>query len=319
MTRITHRIADGVRVPGAWRHAFINNGGTYFLTDLIVYADGLIDCWGLVTVEQFERKVRGGWVATSIPDGARASAYGLASWRFKKPQTWSTPDTLLAEVADTIDELNGRPDSVGRCLAAVSAFLDDRTEENRAAVRETYLAIPETVRRQALGDMDRGDEPLQALAVGPGGTAFNPEGVVTQEEYDRAVAYFDGWIFPGQEPDTSEHAPAIKLPQGHPPEPLRNDFPAPIMVDGTIYPSVSEACQALPALNTAAMAGLLRAKFDQHPDLAEALLATGEATLLYDDIGSEFWGDNSGHGRNWMGRLLELVRDELRLTTRSSV
>jgi hypothetical protein len=32
--RITHRTADGVRIPGTWRHAFIRNGGRYFLTDL---------------------------------------------------------------------------------------------------------------------------------------------------------------------------------------------------------------------------------------------------------------------------------------------
>ncbi|MFE5676735.1 NADAR domain-containing protein [Streptomyces erythrochromogenes] len=59
------------------------------------------------------------------------------------------------------------------------------------------------------------------------------------------------------------------------------------------------------------MARLLRAKYEQHPDLAAILLATGDATLLYDDADSGFWGDNGGRGRNWTGRLLELVRAEL--------
>ncbi|MFD8478537.1 hypothetical protein [Kitasatospora sp. NPDC059673] len=27
---------------------------------------------------------------------------------------------------------------------------------------------------------------------------------------------------------------------------------------------------------------------------------------------SAYWGDNAGRGRNWSGRLLELVRSELR-------
>ncbi|MEV6855354.1 hypothetical protein AB0M89_16300 [Streptomyces microflavus] len=57
--RITYRTADGVRIPGTWRHAFIRNG-SYFLTDLFIYADGLIDCWGLVTLEEFEEKLRTG-------------------------------------------------------------------------------------------------------------------------------------------------------------------------------------------------------------------------------------------------------------------
>ncbi|MFI1249708.1 hypothetical protein ACH4TY_23870 [Streptomyces anulatus] len=85
--RIIHRTADGVRIPGTWRHAFINNGGTYFLTDLFIYADGLIDCWGAATVEEFERKLRSGWVATRLPEGAEASAHGLAAWTFGETRT----------------------------------------------------------------------------------------------------------------------------------------------------------------------------------------------------------------------------------------
>lgn len=150
--RITSRKADGVRIPGTWRHAFIRNGGTFFLTDLVTYADGLIDCWGLVTVDEFEQKLRSGWVATDLPEGAEASAHDLASWKFSEPRTWLTPELLLAEVRDTIDQLNGRPDSTARCLAAVDVFLADRTEDNRAAVHAAYLAIPKTQRRYALVD-----------------------------------------------------------------------------------------------------------------------------------------------------------------------
>ncbi|MCX4403274.1 hypothetical protein OG840_15885 [Streptomyces sp. NBC_01764] len=69
------------------------------------------------------------------------------------------PELLLAEVRDTIDQLNGRPDSTARCLAAVDVFLADRTEDNRAAVHAAYLAIAKTQRRYALGDMDRKDWP----------------------------------------------------------------------------------------------------------------------------------------------------------------
>lgn len=42
----TYRIVDGERIEGSWRHIFIKNGSTYFLSALKVYADGLIDCWG---------------------------------------------------------------------------------------------------------------------------------------------------------------------------------------------------------------------------------------------------------------------------------
>ncbi|MFF4041392.1 NADAR family protein [Streptomyces sp. NPDC001816] len=360
--RTTHRTADGIRVPGTWRHAFICNGGHYYLTDLFIYADGLIDCWGLVTIEEFEDKLRSGWVATSLPDGASASAHDLAGWNFSEPRTWLTPELLVAEVRDTLDQLNGRPDSTARCLAAVDVFLADRTEENRAAVREAYLAIPASQRRYALGDMDRKDGPLQVLVAGPGGrTQSLPDTPVTQEVYDEAVSYFEErarWIaerpsrIPADGPATS-HAPAsVKLNHSYPQERvadpgrrgLRNDYPAPLEVAEVAYPSVAHAYWALsvadPAVRdtvaradtgdaartlaaeaprregweqarTAVMTNLLRAKYDQHPDLAEILLGTGDATVIYDDADSYFWGDNSGRGRNWMGRLLELVRSEL--------
>ncbi|MEU3561851.1 hypothetical protein [Kitasatospora sp. NPDC006786] len=63
---------------------FIRNGGNYFLTDLLIYADGLIDCWGLVTVEEFAEELRSGWVATTFEDGARASAHHVAAWNARR-------------------------------------------------------------------------------------------------------------------------------------------------------------------------------------------------------------------------------------------
>ncbi|WP_030741904.1 NADAR family protein [Streptomyces sp. NRRL F-5135] len=359
--RITHRTADGVRIPGTWRHAFINNGGHFFLTDLFIFADALVDCWGLVTLEEFEEKLRSGWVATSFPEGAHASAHELAAWTFQGARSWHTPELLLAEVRDTIDQLNGRPDSTDRCLDAVDVFLADRTESNRAAARAAYLAIPETQRPYALGDMDRKDQPLQALLAGPGGVMESwSDEPLSQEAYDEAVEYFeerDGLIAEGASrmpvdgPEGS-YAPSVHLYQTFSrravedpgPAGLRDDYPAPVDVDGVTYPSVAHAYWSLSAAEpvaraavaaaessyaaralaadavrregweqarTAVMTRLLRAKYAQHPALAEILLATGDATLVYDDAGSGFWGDNGGRGRNWSGRLLELVRSEL--------
>lgn len=34
----------------------VHHNVTYYLTDLLVYADGIVDCWGLVTLEQFRGK-----------------------------------------------------------------------------------------------------------------------------------------------------------------------------------------------------------------------------------------------------------------------
>jgi predicted NAD-dependent protein-ADP-ribosyltransferase YbiA (DUF1768 family) len=360
--RITHRTADGTRIPGTWRPIFIRNGD-HFLTDLFIYADGLVDCWGLVTLEEFEEKLRCGWVATTIPEGARVSVHELAAWQMHDVHVRHTPEQLLAEVRDTVDELNGRPDSTGRCLAAVDVFLADPSEAHRAAAREAYLAVPATRRHYALGDMDRKDWPLKVLVAGPGGTVEGlPPRPVTQEEYDSAVAYFEerdrvraqyAARVPADGPETP-CSPAIHLYESYPQKAsddpgtraLRNEYPSPLTLsqDDAVYPTVVHAYWALSVaepqareavrtadsvfdasavaseasrrpdwehIRTAVMADLLRAKFEQHPDLAAVLLDTGDATLIYDE-GSYFWGDRGGRGRNWTGRLLELARSELR-------
>jgi hypothetical protein len=67
--RRTYRVVDGEQIPGTWRHVFIHNGGTYFLADLLIYADGLIDCWDHVDLDGLREKLKSGWVATEPPNG----------------------------------------------------------------------------------------------------------------------------------------------------------------------------------------------------------------------------------------------------------
>ena len=55
-----------------------------------------------------------------------------------------------------------------------------------------------------------------------------------------------------------------------------------------------------------------RAKFAQHRDLRQTLLATG-SRLLIEHRPDPIWGDNlDGTGRNWLGLVLMLVREEHR-------
>jgi ribA/ribD-fused uncharacterized protein len=60
----------------------------------------------------------------------------------------------------------------------------------------------------------------------------------------------------------------------------------------------------------------LRAKFDQHEDLRELLLGTADAKLVEHTHNDAYWGDGGdGSGKNWLGRLLTRVREELRAET----
>jgi len=62
------------------------------------------------------------------------------------------------------------------------------------------------------------------------------------------------------------------------------------------------------------MARVLRAKFEQNPELAALLLATGDAVLVEANTwGDLFWGADArtGEGENHLGRLLMALREEL--------
>ena len=54
------------------------------------------------------------------------------------------------------------------------------------------------------------------------------------------------------------------------------------------------------------------AKFSQHPELAEKLIATGEAKLTYNnECGDTYWGVFNGEGENNLGKVLMRVRSRL--------
>ena len=57
----------------------------------------------------------------------------------------------------------------------------------------------------------------------------------------------------------------------------------------------------------------VRAKFEQHPDLAALLLATDDAEIVEHTERDAFWGDGGdGRGQNMLGRILMDVRAILR-------
>jgi ribA/ribD-fused uncharacterized protein len=60
------------------------------------------------------------------------------------------------------------------------------------------------------------------------------------------------------------------------------------------------------------MLEVVRAKFDQHEELRELLLSTGEARLVEHTTRDNYWGDGGdGSGRNLLGLILMQVRGEL--------
>ncbi|WP_405678011.1 NADAR family protein [Streptomyces sp. NBC_00048] len=201
-----------------------------------------------------------------------------------------------------------------------------------------------------LGQSVDGDGPVVTEAMHRDARAYftDRDRDVALAEEQQAVRYADD---PAGAPQPPVVLYETTYPRGWPDElgdfALRNDYDAPFTYEGETYPTVAHgywarsaagrddhdrvraAVTAREAQETggraarredwsgarlAVMAGLLRAKFDQHPRLAQVLLATGEAPIVYTGISeAPFWRDEGPRGgRNWTGRLLELVRSELR-------
>ena len=60
------------------------------------------------------------------------------------------------------------------------------------------------------------------------------------------------------------------------------------------------------------MEAVLRAKFNQHSDLATKLIETGNAILIEDSKSDAFWGiGKKGKGKNRLGKLLMKIRSEI--------
>ena len=61
------------------------------------------------------------------------------------------------------------------------------------------------------------------------------------------------------------------------------------------------------------MRAIVLAKFSQHDELRATLLATGDAKIIEHTDRDAFWGDGgNGSGKNWLGRILMEVREQLR-------
>lgn len=127
---------------------------------------------------------------------------------------------------------------------------------------------------------------------------------------------------------------------------LSNFYEAPVQYDGIVYQNNEAAFQAQKCANPAdrqkfaglnptearhlgraiplrkdweqvkmsVMGEIVRAKFEQNPDLAEKLLSTNDAYLEEGNTwGDRTWGTVNGAGANHLGRILMEVRGSLEM------
>jgi hypothetical protein len=160
--RVTQRIADGEVVPGVFFPAFIHNGD-HHLASIVAYQDGMVDCWGLVTFEDFKQKVRDGWVVTSVPEGAIVSIHHVARFTVSGVAVEGPEEEFVKDVANAIEELNGRPTAQARLVEAIRGLRAEATPELRREFRRAYADLPAYCRKYVFGSRMEQYKDLQRL------------------------------------------------------------------------------------------------------------------------------------------------------------
>lgn len=159
----TYRIDEsGGRVDGVFLMAFIDNGD-YYLEPIGIFRDGMVECWELVPFEEFRELVRSGWVATRPPPGATIRISSLGRFTATDSLDFIDPEEFIREVADEIEQLNGRPTSSDRCRAAWDAYRAAPSASARDALRSAYEAIPEHNRMYVLHNQDAKDHAIRRV------------------------------------------------------------------------------------------------------------------------------------------------------------
>lgn len=110
-------------IPGVVVPAFIGNHG-HHLVDLAVYADGLVDAWGMFDLAGFRKALDRGWVETSVPDGDSVQVSGLGQWTVDEGRWELDADALCARVEAAVATLNpGRHNLYSRAHAVPGVTL----------------------------------------------------------------------------------------------------------------------------------------------------------------------------------------------------
>jgi hypothetical protein len=161
-TNLTYRIVNSEVIPGRILKSFIHNGN-YYIVDIRIYKDGIIDCWELVDIEGFKQKVQIGWVVTQLPEGARVG-FSLSNIFFTAVNVKSRVEEgeFNKEVEDELRDLNGEPTSLDICRALWEQYKVEPSEIAKEQLSQAYEAVPKHM-RQFLGSMDDKDSEIRKI------------------------------------------------------------------------------------------------------------------------------------------------------------
>jgi uncharacterized protein (TIGR02996 family) len=158
----------GDQTPGAELPVFEVTAEGYQLRHWFVYADGLTQLgYGneLLPLEAVAQMFEDGRLTLSVPVGSWVTLDGLGRFQAGEGFWFVEPKERVREAFGLLEEANGQPGLILRCVEAHRAYEEEPGEERREALRLAYEAVPKH-RRVFCGDMDSKDVPIRRILYG---------------------------------------------------------------------------------------------------------------------------------------------------------
>lgn len=158
------------RIDGASVNLFYRHEATYWLVQVTVFADGLVQLGRLetpveLTMAQLEQLVSQQVVLTEVPLGTSVRVHGLGSFRLEQASYVVPIHNKVLELQDMQRTLAGVPTTLELCRQAYEDYLEKPTPSHKEALRKAYEQVPEHLRGY-VGDMDTRDTAVRMILYG---------------------------------------------------------------------------------------------------------------------------------------------------------
>jgi hypothetical protein len=141
LTGKIYRYKKGKRIKGIGFPAIVNNFH-FYLTTIVVYADGLIDCWGLMDFDEFKSKLKSGWITINLPPNAELHIYNLGVVNSTEFRQQKNNDDFIKEIEDCILELNGKESRRQKCIRLFKSYLLTNSKKFLKELKTVFNDLP---------------------------------------------------------------------------------------------------------------------------------------------------------------------------------
>ena len=141
-----YRIVNDEKINGKEELVIINNFD-FYLTTITIYADGLIDCWGLVDFTTFKSMIQKGKVLVSLPPNSKLYINNIGEAQINSFNSLKSIDDFIKEVEDIIKELNREPGRETICITLFKEYLINNSETNLKRLQLAFKDLPSHKKR----------------------------------------------------------------------------------------------------------------------------------------------------------------------------